>query len=968
MYNFMGKVLMANISLEQVDVWKNATFFVSPRPDGTIFIQWNFEHNGIDVANYDIYRGKGILSVLNYTHLLVTIPTMSSYGKNIYESMYTDHSVHLDTIYTYQVVARHSNSTIIDQTTFILGQADVGQEYHDITTLIAFPRTNGIHLSWKLKARSASKHVTLYNGINSITKISNNEAQLLGRYPVQDMKAIVSLSNAGPFLLVSDDENDVATAKLANLTRPRIVLTPTHLDFIREKINQPGHAQEVFKELIKSIYTYQPDNSFNYCWPARDAALLYAITKDIPYAHIAYLALNANRINYTIYDNSAIKLRFSLSTMARAQAFDWAYETFTVEQRRDLINDFQYAASIFTSYSDDHSRNPNDKASNWIGIVKSGELIQHLSLYGEEGYPDDQAERRILFLLNELKLHLDQSYGSSGYMQEGLNYLAYVLPILGPAVYLAKHMGISTFDEAWSRPDWPNLALHIISLRKQRNSLQFGVSDSTYSYNGFLPFIFNSTNDTNIKAALKWLYDRTMGINSSSPAYDGKDRSAALLYYPYEIAVQHPSIVFPRSTSMISDNIDGFYGFRNRYQDQNDVLIALMNRNRRHGGWNANETFALSIISHDTTWARMPGKEFKYYNLTRKFSTPLIDGWPREPPKRKKLGYIKAIKSFRDQGGGYVSIDSSVNLNITLAQRDILVDMIKRGSIDTIIAIQDQFINSLSHFWHWQLSPEPTETSITLGNENNLSTFIIRGRNESWLKGWLYNYQNTTYNNTEDVLRIIKYGFSANFKIAMALGMGTEPIANRTATGINIDDACIDFNALFLGLQSLETIGPVRFEASDHAIPISINVTEKQEILDKFDQFHANVPSRYMLKLYLDDELAKFAQANSNMCAPKHDQAKNRLSPLFACNIICDYNIGEYLEPAICNCKQTWVKRSIDKHNADNDNEYNNNQNNFIATPRGNKFYLHVAKKRSFNLITRKIFQNTSFRKILNAS
>ncbi|CAF4506547.1 unnamed protein product [Rotaria sp. Silwood1] len=158
------------------------------------------------------------------------------------------------------------------------------------------------------------------------------------------------------------------------------------------------------------------------------------------------------------------------------------------------------------------------------------------------------------------------------------------------------------------------------------------------------------------------------------------------------------------------------------------------------------------------------------------------------------------------------------------------------------------------------------------------------------------------------------------------------------------------------------------FEASDHAIPISINVTEKQEILDKFDQFHANVPSRYMLKLYLDDELAKFAQVNSNMCAPNHDQAKNRLSPLFGCNIICDYNIGEYLEPAICNCKQTWVKRSIDKHNADNDNEYNNNQNNFIATPRGNKFYLHVAKKRSFNLITRKIFQNTSFRKILNAS
>ncbi|CAF1312503.1 unnamed protein product [Rotaria sordida] len=521
--------------------------------------------------------------------------------------------------------------------------------------------------------------------------------------------------------------------------------------------------------------------------------------------------------NYAAFAKIIIRMYNSMGKVLMAnisieQVDFWQNTTFFVSPRRDGTIFIQWNfesngidVATYDIYRDDHSRNPNDKASNWVGIVKSGELIQHLTLYGEEGYPDDQAERRILFLLNELKLHLDHSYGPSGYMQEGLSYLAYTLPILGPAVYLTKYMGISTFDEAWSRPDWHNLALHIISLRKRRNSLQFGVSDSTYSYNGFMPFIFNSTNDINIKAALKWLYDRTMGMNSSSPAYDGKDKSAALLYYPYEIAVQHPSIACPRSTSMISDNIDGFYAFRNRYQDQNDVLIALMNRNRRHGGWNANETFALSIISHDTTWARMPGKEFKKYNLTRKFSTPLIDGWPREPPKRKKLGYTKVIRSFNGQGGGYVSIDSSVNLNITLAQRDILVDMITRGNIDTIIAIHDQFINTLSHFWHWQLSPDPSETNITLGNENNLSTFIIRGRNESWLKGWLYNYQNATYNNTEEVLRVIKYGSSATFKIAMALGMGIEPVANRTATGIIIDDACIDFDALFLGLQCLTT-------------------------------------------------------------------------------------------------------------------------------------------------------------------
>ena len=351
MFNCMGRVLVANFSLEQVDSWENGTFFVSPRSDGTMFIQWNLANNETGVARYDIYRGTGVLSALNDTHLIATVPTMTSYGKNIYESMYTDHSVRLNTIYTYQVMALGINGMIIDQTAAIIGQADLALGYHDITILIAFPRRNGVHLSWRLKARSTAKHVFLYNGIDSISNIDRAESELLGIYPVEDMKAIVSLSNFGPFLLVSDDGNEVATAKLAQLTRPRVVLTPRHLMFIREQIKQPGHAQEVFQALIKSVHYYRAENPFNYCWSARDAALLYVITRDIKYVNIAHLALNINRMNYTIYDRSAIKLRFALSTMARAQTFDWVYNTLTIEQRQEMLKDFQYAASIFSSYS-----------------------------------------------------------------------------------------------------------------------------------------------------------------------------------------------------------------------------------------------------------------------------------------------------------------------------------------------------------------------------------------------------------------------------------------------------------------------------------------------------------------------------------------------------------------------------------------------------------------------------------------
>ncbi|CAF0779187.1 unnamed protein product [Adineta ricciae] len=805
----VGTILLANISIEQANHWWNsANFFVSPRSDGTLFIRWNFTNNTKQIAFYEIYRGKEILSTLNTSHLLVTIPVIPTYGKNIYESMYTDHTVHLSTIYTYQVIARYLNRSIVAQTELIIGQADLTENYYTITTLIALPRVDGIHLSWQLDGRSTAKYIVLYNGIDHISDVNSTSAQILGVYAVQEMKTIVPWTKNDLFLLVSDDGNQTATAKLADLTRSRVVLTSTRLAFIREQIDRVGHAQEVFKALIKSVYSYKPDSIYSYCWLARDAALLYAITKNKKYINLALAALEINSMNYTIYDNSAIKLRFAFSTMARAQVFDWIYDGLNREQRQFFVRDFQYTASIFASYSDDHSRNPNDKASNWVAIIKSAELIQHLTLYGEEEYPHDQAERRILFLFNELQLHLGHAYGPSGYTQEGLNYLAYTIPILAPAIYLTKDMGLSIFDDAWSRPDWHNLALHIISFRKERNALQFGVSTPTYAYNGLLPYIFNSTTDPNVKAALKWFYDRTMGMNSSPSAFDGKDKCAALFYYPYDIPEQSPHVVFPRSTSMIVDNIEGFYVFRNRYQDQNDVLVALVNRNRRRNGWNANETFALSIISHDTTWARMPGKEFIYSSQTKKFSTPLIDGWPREPSRNHKLGYTTLVKPFQNQGGGYVSLDASNNFNISCAQRSILVDMIKRNRIETIIALQDHFIDVLSHAWHWQLSPNPEETNITVGYENNLSIFIIRGRNQCWLKGWLYNYQNATYNNTDGVLRIIKYGSSANFKIAMALGSGIEPTASRTTDGLKFDTTCVNFNTLSNGIQCPTTTHP----------------------------------------------------------------------------------------------------------------------------------------------------------------
>ncbi|CAF0769270.1 unnamed protein product [Rotaria sordida] len=81
--------------------------------------------------------------------------------------------------------------------------------------------------------------------------------------------------------------------------------------------------------------------------------------------------------------------------------------------------------------------------------------------------------------------------------------------------------------------------------------------------------------------------------------------------------------------------------------------------------------------------------------------------------------------------------------------------------------------------------------------------------------------------------------------------------------------------------KNLSSVHTMCMGPSDFAIQIKINETEKQELLDKHNEFRAFVPSRYMFRLYWDDELAKLAQAHANLCAFDHDLAVNRLSPKF---------------------------------------------------------------------------------------
>lgn len=66
-----------------------------------------------------------------------------------------------------------------------------------------------------------------------------------------------------------------------------------------------------------------------------------------------------------------------------------------------------------------------------------------------------------------------------------------------------------------------------------------------------------------------------------------------------------------------------------------------------------------------------------------------------------------------------------------------------------------------------------------------------------------------------------------------------------------------------------------------YANVVPLTDDERQGLLDIHNEYRAAMPSKYMFKLYWDDELSKLAQAHANLCAFEHDLASNRRSPKF---------------------------------------------------------------------------------------
>ncbi|MCT4351797.1 hypothetical protein M5362_01440 [Streptomyces sp. Je 1-79] len=778
-----GRLLVDNVRVERAE---GDVVGANGQPTGAVQLTWNFGTLAQPPASYEVHRSSDRNFTPGPKTLIRAVPAAWTAE---------DGSARPGTRYTYKVVALAADGTRLATTgaeTVTTPSRFLDEQQTNVLSATGTGSGTGAgqgaRLAWRLKAGSRTP-VTLYAGGPEVAEGRLGEARKVRTCGADDTTGALTLTaedlrGATGFALVGRHGEVLATATLGSLAHPRTGVTEARLTAIRAAIRQSGTPRSTYDSLVSRVarglpaYNYRPGEA--QASLAHDAALLYQVTRDPAYAAVAYEAVvESGRtmpfVNGTAHAGAA-PLETANAATPLATAYDWAYQAWTEEQRAEAQQVLQrVAAYLEVSY------HPNfalpTKQSNWTAVVRGAELTLRLAVRGDG--PFDLQEERIPQLIDEVGRHLDTAYSETGWDQEGLDYFGYGLGVGAPGVTGSLDAGIGALKEKWERPRFANLLLHSVSAQADKARLQWGVASTTGAVP--IPGLIFTQVPAGQRAAWLWQYERTVG---------GGGGTYGLLHYPYGIAPQDPDEAPASVRAALLDDHVGSYLFRSRYQDKDDVLVGVQNRNENHIGWGGSDTFALSLVGQDVIWAQQPAKNTSKPEL---FSKPFVDGRPEPLAGR---GRTLASRAYAGQGGGFVSLDGSGNYLLGTARRDIAVDLRPVGGADSVVAVHDTFADTAAHTYAWQLSPE-AGTAITFGaTESGATTFLFR-KGDSWLKGWVLNPEGADLSVEKGAFRVVRSGTEADFRIVVAVGNGaTVPTAVVEGSTLSLGGTAYDLSDL----------------------------------------------------------------------------------------------------------------------------------------------------------------------------
>ena len=551
---------------------------------------------------------------------------------------------------------------------------------------------------------------------------------------------------------------------------PRLFLTPQRLKEIRERIKvKDSHHALAFAAMKDRVDNNRHGGGYGFSYRAREAAMMALLSEDAAEAKkYAEAALEAFRQCNPLGGSGLAR---GMHSLGMGVAYDWCCNLWTDEQRRQAKAKVDAALDAWPKFS--HANLGDVRGSNWVAVTRGGELVLLLGAGQEKA----RAERFKL-LKAELILHMQNGFGDLGVSQEGIGYTEYPGAFLLPAVFAAASLGDEEMLKVARTRAWWKMAMYTHTFQPRgRKTFQTGVTSGGTMDQGWSSLQLHLCPKEQLPYFL-WWYDRHQGTlyaGGADKRFD-PDRAGtvwALAYYPADVQAKDPTGVLPAG---VADD-HGYYFFRNRWKDGDDVQAGIMADAHHHGhAWDQPEQLALNLLACDTRFIGGPvkGRDDKLY------SSLLVDGKYNIKDSTKLVGEKVAFEA--GPTGGYAIVGGGAlykALGVQQAQRHLLVDF-SPGENRAVLATLDRITSDAQHTYTWQANVRGGKGRA--GEEAGRPFFLLTG-SRGFLKGWVLHPAGAKVT-AGSPLRIEAAGASMEIWVVMLVGAGEPPAAKIAGDGL----------------------------------------------------------------------------------------------------------------------------------------------------------------------------------------
>lgn len=400
---------------------------------------------------------------------------------------------------------------------------------------------------------------------------------------------------------------------------PRLFFRKTDLPALRERAKTPegdailrrlrflldGDRGETFPSEANPNKGKQPDGagSFNESaplgktytlWHGAGYGLLYQLTGEQKYADLGRQAAEKalegtrDRDNRYSFRNPSGALRCGPSLGAIAMAYDLCFEGWDPEFRKKVVDAFMtYDEGPNQSLESCALGKRQHPGSNHWGPEIGGPALVLLAVKGDPGADEKKVERLLAGNEKCFLRQLTEGWGDHGFFAEGdgagtiSSDTAFV-----PALQAWRIAGGKDFITPRSNAQWMTLKWVMLTIPGEKAPFPLR---GTYGHNvwsrvglsgsGTFAQGFGAVADE-VKPALLWTYNHTFKAADDRAKAPCDTVSAyphravlSFINWPIGMAEKNPGDLLPRA---VEDKHFGFYMFRNRWKDENDVVVTAL--------------------------------------------------------------------------------------------------------------------------------------------------------------------------------------------------------------------------------------------------------------------------------------------------------------------------------------------------------------------------------------------------------